>query len=124
MIKIPAITLDQREPLLGMLPQAPTLVSQSPVAMEDLGQAYGFVLYRKKFEQGIKGTLELRQAMDYTIVMVNGRTVARSFAATARTATGSVWMSLGLQPSISWSTISGGSASRSVPRPRGGPTRD
>jgi beta-galactosidase len=47
--------------------------------MEDLGQAYGFVLYRKKFEQGIRGTLELRQAMDYTVVMVNGRTVARAF---------------------------------------------
>lgn len=78
-IEVPAITLDQREPLLGMLPPAPTLVSQAPVAMEDLGQAYGFVLYRKKFEQGIRGTLELRQAMDYTLVMVNGRTVARAF---------------------------------------------
>jgi beta-galactosidase len=47
--------------------------------MEDLGQAYGFVLYRKKFEHGIKGLLELRQAMDYTVVMVNGKTVANAF---------------------------------------------
>jgi beta-galactosidase len=78
-IQIPTITLDQREPLLGMLPAKPTAVSDSPVAMEDLGQAYGFVLYRKKFEQGIRGTLELRQAMDYTVVMVNGRTVGRAF---------------------------------------------
>ena len=78
-IEVPTVTLDQHEPLLAMLPAKPTLVSDAPVAMEDLGQAYGFVLYRKKFGQGIKGTLELHQAMDYTVVMVNGRTVARAF---------------------------------------------
>ncbi len=78
-IKVPTISLDQREPLLEMLPSAPTLASAFPVSMEDLGQAYGFVLYRKKFEHGIKGLLELRQAMDYTVVMVNGKTVANAF---------------------------------------------
>jgi beta-galactosidase len=78
-IELPTVTLDQKEPLLAMLPAAPTLVSAKPVAMEDLDQAYGFVLYRKQFPQGIKGTLELKQAMDYTIVMVNGKTVGKAF---------------------------------------------
>jgi beta-galactosidase len=78
-IKVPTITLDQKEPLLEMLPATPTLSSAAPVAMEDLGQDYGFVLYRKEFEHGIKGVLELRQAMDYTVVIVNGKTVADAF---------------------------------------------
>jgi beta-galactosidase len=47
--------------------------------MEHLDQACGCVLYRTRFTDGIKGTLELRQAMDYTIVMVNGRTVGKAF---------------------------------------------
>ena len=47
--------------------------------MEDLNQAYGFVDYRKTFPSGIKGTLELRDARDYAITMVNGKTVGKSF---------------------------------------------
>jgi beta-galactosidase len=47
--------------------------------MEDLNQNYGFVLYRKQFPNGLNGTLELHEAMDYTIVMVNGKTVAKAF---------------------------------------------
>jgi len=78
-IDIPTIALNQSEPLLGLLPRAPTRVSAAPIAMEDLDQAYGFVLYRKKFPNGLKGRLELRRAMDYTTVMVNGRTVGQAF---------------------------------------------
>jgi beta-galactosidase len=78
-LEIPPIKLDQREPVLQTLPRKPTLVSDKTVSMEDLNQAYGFVLYRKTFADGLKGKLELKQAMDYTIVMVNGKTVGRSF---------------------------------------------
>ena len=78
-IALPPITLAASEPLLSLLPSAPTRVSDRPVAMEDLDQAYGFILYRKRFSSGLRGRLELRQAMDYTIVMVNGRTVGEAF---------------------------------------------
>ena len=47
--------------------------------MEDLNQDYGFVLYRKTFPNGLKGKLELKTAQDYTVVMVNGKTVGTSF---------------------------------------------
>jgi beta-galactosidase len=47
--------------------------------MEDLDQDYGFVLYRKTFPNGLKGKLELKNARDYTVVMVNGKTVGTSF---------------------------------------------
>jgi beta-galactosidase len=78
-VELPPIRLNESQPLLATLPSKPTLTFAKPVSMENLDQAYGCVLYRKKFENGIKGTLELRQALDYAIVMINGRTVAKSF---------------------------------------------
>ena len=78
-IELPTIKFEQKESLAEYLPAQPTLSSAKPVSMENLNQDYGFVMYRKKFPNGLKGTLELRKAMDYTVVMVNGRTVAKSF---------------------------------------------
>jgi beta-galactosidase len=78
-IEIPSIKLEQKEPLLETLPPAPTRVSAKTVSMEDLDQDYGFVLYRKTFPNGLKGKLELKKAMDYAVVMVNGKTVGTSF---------------------------------------------
>jgi len=78
-IEIPAIKFSEKEPLLATLPEKPTLVAEHTVAMENLDQDYGFVLYRKKFDNGLKGVLELKQAMDYSIVMVNGKTVGEAF---------------------------------------------
>ena len=78
-IEIPTIKLEQHEPLLQTLPRKPTLVSDKTVSMEDLNQDYGFVLYRKTFPNGLKGKLELKTAQDYTVVMVNGKTVGTSF---------------------------------------------
>jgi beta-galactosidase len=78
-IEIPPIKLDEKEPLLETLPPTSTLVSAKTVSMEDLDQDYGFVLYRKTFPNGLKGKLELKKAMDYTVVMVNGKTAGTSF---------------------------------------------
>jgi beta-galactosidase len=78
-IEIPAIKLTQSEPLLQTLPRHPTEVSVNPISMEDLNQGYGFVLYRKIFPDGLKGKLVLNKANDYTVVMVNGQTVANAF---------------------------------------------
>jgi beta-galactosidase len=78
-IEIPAFKLTQHEPLLQTLPRRPTRVSAQTVSMEDLDQAGGFVLYRKTFPSGLKGKLELKQAMDYSLVMVNGKTVGTAF---------------------------------------------
>ncbi len=78
-ITIPAIKFTENEPLLATLPARPTLTAEQPVSMENLNQAYGFVDYRKQFPNGVKGTLELKDAMDYTIIMVNGKTVGKAF---------------------------------------------
>lgn len=78
-IEIPAFKLDQHQALLESLPATPTKVAAKTMSMEELNQAYGAVLYRKKFANGLKGDLELKQAMDYAIVIVNGKTVGKAF---------------------------------------------
>ena len=79
---LPAIKLTEHQPLLETLSakdaRQPKLYSK-PASFEDLNQAYGFVLYRKTLPSGIRGTLELRDARDYAITMVNGKTVGKSF---------------------------------------------
>jgi beta-galactosidase len=47
--------------------------------MEDLDQSYGLIDYRKSFPSGIKGTLDLRKALDYSIVMIDGQVVGQAF---------------------------------------------
>jgi len=76
---LPVIRFAEHQPLLEWLPAKPTVSSLKPVTMENLDQDYGSVLYRKSFPNGIRGTLELRSARDYTLTLVNGRTVGRSF---------------------------------------------
>ena len=78
-IEIPAFRLNQRQPLIERLPEEPSRVADQPATMEELDQAYGFVLYRKSFPDGLHGILTLSRPMDYAIVMVNGRTVGRAF---------------------------------------------
>jgi len=78
-IEIPAIKFTEKMPLLATLPATPTLTAAKPVSMENLDQDYGFVDYRKTFPNGFEGTLELKDARDYTIVMVNGKTAGRAF---------------------------------------------
>ncbi|HVX86861.1 MAG TPA: beta-galactosidase [Phycisphaerae bacterium] len=76
---LPAIQFTQRESLEDWLPKKPTLTADKPVSMENLNQAYGFVLYRKQFPNGLKGKLELQGARDYSIVMANGKPIGDSF---------------------------------------------
>jgi beta-galactosidase len=77
--ELPAITFSQKTPLIECIPEVPTRVASKPAGMEELDQAYGFVVYRKQFPEGLKGKLELRQTQDYAIIMVNGKTVGKSF---------------------------------------------
>jgi beta-galactosidase len=76
---LPPIKLTEHQALLEALPAHDLKLYTKPVSMEDLNQDYGFTLYRKTFPNGIKGTLELRQARDYAVTMINGKTVGKSF---------------------------------------------
>ncbi|HTB64416.1 MAG TPA: beta-galactosidase [Opitutales bacterium] len=79
-IEIPAFKFSESESLLATLPSKPTKTADHTVSMEDLDQGYGFVDYRKHFDNGVKGTLQLKQLQDYGIVMVNGKTVGEAYA--------------------------------------------
>jgi len=46
-------------------------VSKNVLPMEDLGQNYGFVLYRHRFDADAKGTLEFKEQHDYSHVFLN-----------------------------------------------------
>ncbi len=75
---LPVIKLAFAQSLLATV-TGPGRVSETPLGMEELDQAYGCVLYRKQFPAGLKGTLELRDVMDYAIVLVNGRPAGTAF---------------------------------------------
>jgi len=68
---IPAFALNSSVPLAEALP-AP-IESQQVASMEDLGQAYGYILYRTEIAAPVKGELVLDELHDYARVYANGR---------------------------------------------------
>jgi beta-galactosidase len=73
-IAIPRFALHESVSLLDALPQlAKPIDSALPRNMEAYGQNYGFILYRKRFEQAAHGKLVIGGARDYAIVLVNGK---------------------------------------------------
>ncbi|WP_342116691.1 glycoside hydrolase family 35 protein [Pseudoduganella sp. OTU4001] len=73
-ISVPRFSLIESVPLVDTL-QSP-IRSKMARNMEAYGQGYGFILYRKRFEEAAKGKLELGEARDYIHVMADGATVA------------------------------------------------
>ncbi len=73
-IAIPEIKLGMVGSLAGTLP-AP-VVSAHLKTMEDLGQDYGFVLYRTRLHGPIGGKLAIKDVRDYAIVLLDGKRIA------------------------------------------------
>jgi beta-galactosidase len=70
-MKIPAIKLEESIALWKVLP-AP-VGSEQLQSMEDLGQAYGYILYRTRLKGASKGNLVLDGLHDYAQVYVDGK---------------------------------------------------
>lgn len=70
-ITVPAFTLTQASSLWNNLP-AP-VHSEQPLSMEDLDQAYGYILYRTKLAGPVNGDLVLDQLHDYAQVYIDGK---------------------------------------------------
>jgi beta-galactosidase len=66
MIAIPKFELTESAPLPARLPKASHV--GSPIAMEQLGQDYGFVLYRHHPARAAKGTLAVGDFRDFAVV--------------------------------------------------------
>jgi len=77
-IDIPAFDLTETA---GLFDAAKTLgssrTSENVLPMEDLGQNYGFVLYRHRFSADAKGTLEFKEQRDYSHVFLNKKLVGK-----------------------------------------------
>ena len=69
--EIAPFRLDQSSPIFEDLP--PAVSSSDPMTMEELGQAYGYVLYRKFVSRPLSGTLTLHDLHDYAKVYANGK---------------------------------------------------
>lgn len=72
-ITIPRFTFTQSGSLFGALPKP--VVSDGLKNMEELGQAYGYILYRTHVKGPKQGNLELKDLRDYAVIMVNGKPV-------------------------------------------------
>jgi beta-galactosidase len=72
-IAIPATALTQSASLWQNLPKP--VASPKPLTMEDLDQAYGYILYRTTVAAAAKGDLVLDQLHDYAVVYANGQPI-------------------------------------------------
>jgi beta-galactosidase len=74
LITIPRVDVRESGRLFDRLP-AP-VVSPTPLSMEDIGQSYGYILYRAALNKKGKGTLAINDLCDYGIIYLNGKKVA------------------------------------------------
>ena len=61
--------------VLSWLHRKKPVVSDQPQSFEELGQGYGYVLYRKHFTQPVSGTLTVDGLRDFAVVYVDGKKV-------------------------------------------------
>lgn len=74
-IDIPSIKLTKVADVLGYIKKQVAVQSNKPSTFEDLRQAYGYVLYSRKFNQARKGKLSVPGLRDYAIVYVDGKKI-------------------------------------------------
>jgi len=70
---VPAFTLTEGASLWKTLPKP--VHSEKPLSMEDMDQAYGYILYRKTLSAPITGDLVLDTLHDYAQVYLDGKLV-------------------------------------------------
>jgi beta-galactosidase len=73
-IAVPSFRLDRTAGLLDALPSP--VHSQKILTMEDVGQSYGYILYRTRLAPHSAGKLVIRDLRDYAVVLLNGRNIA------------------------------------------------
>lgn len=71
-IEIPSIKLDKVADLLAYAERMDPVTDVRPLSFEQLNQGYGYVLYTRRFNQPISGTLEIPGLRDYAVVYVDG----------------------------------------------------
>lgn len=72
-IEIPSIKLDKIATLDGL--NSKVVENNKPMTFEQLNQGYGYVLYKRHFNQPISGTLKINGLRDYAIIYANDEKV-------------------------------------------------
>lgn len=72
-IAIDSIKLTKQFDLFSNLSQP--VLAEHPLSFEDLGQAYGFVLYRTTIKNAINGELKITELRDFATIYLNGELV-------------------------------------------------
>ena len=70
LMAIPPFKFLESAPLVQLLP--PPVYSDKPQSMEDLGQAYGYILYHHMMAEPYRGILEIKDVHDYAVVSQGG----------------------------------------------------
>lgn len=74
-IAIPEFNLTSVAPVLDIADNLTPVEGNEPKTFEQINQGYGYVLYTRKFNQPISGTLEIPGLRDYAIVYIDGEKV-------------------------------------------------
>jgi beta-galactosidase len=72
-VATPPVQFKQSASLWSVLPKP--VNSQQPLTMEDLGQAYGYILYRTTIPGPVSGDLVLDQVHDYALIYADGKLI-------------------------------------------------
>jgi len=74
-IEIPSIRLTEIANVYAYSGSQHKISNPTPLTFEQLNQPYGYVLYERKFNQPVSGTLEIKGLRDYAVVYVNGKQI-------------------------------------------------
>lgn len=74
-ISVPSIKLANTVGLFDMLESAEPVESDTLLTFEDMNQGYGYMLYRRHFNQPISGMMRVPGIADFATVYVNGEKV-------------------------------------------------
>ena len=74
-IEIPSIRLSKVANVLDFAAKLKPVSSDKPMTFEELNQGYGYVLYTRRFNQPISGTLEIPGLRDYAVIYIDGEKV-------------------------------------------------
>ena len=72
-IEIPRFNLTESTSVLNVVPQP--VRSLKPLTFEDIGQSYGYILYRTRISSPDSGKLVISGLRDYGIVLLNGKRI-------------------------------------------------
>ncbi len=75
LIEIPQFNLNETADLFTLLGKP--VASAKPLSMEEIGQNFGFILYRKKLDKDANGELKFESVRDYAHIFGDGNLVGR-----------------------------------------------